>query len=215
MTQKATADLDGHVASLILNLINKLRFGGCLSLQHNIIIPTHILLTLISIHIILFWGVFFSFLATPTAYWGSQARGRIRATAVSHSHSHSNARSEPRLRPTPQLTAMLNPNWVRPGIEPATSWFLVRFVSAVPRREHPHTYHTCFIWFHISVPCTFRLSGLGSCGLPCLEYTQASLRSLACAALLCKVQLKCYLPLVGFQQLPIPPPCNKNNLQLS
>ena len=27
--------------------------------------------------------------------------------------------------------------WVRPGIEPASSWILVRFVSAVPQRELP------------------------------------------------------------------------------
>ena len=26
-------------------------------------------------------------------------------------------------------------DWVRPGIEPATSWFLVGFVSTVPRWE--------------------------------------------------------------------------------
>ena len=28
-------------------------------------------------------------------------------------------------------------HWARPGIEPATSWFLVRFVSAVPQWELP------------------------------------------------------------------------------
>ena len=39
---------------------------------------------------------------------------------------HSNAGSKPRLCPTPQLTAMLDP------IEPSTSWFLVGFISAAP-----------------------------------------------------------------------------------
>ena len=43
--------------------------------------------------------------AAPAAYGGSQARGRIGAVATSLSQSHSNAESEPRLRPTPQLTA--------------------------------------------------------------------------------------------------------------
>ena len=45
------------------------------------------------------------------AYGGSQARGQIRAVAASlrHSHSHSKAGSEPRLRPTTQLTATLDP----------------------------------------------------------------------------------------------------------
>ena len=45
--------------------------------------------------------------AAPTAYGGSQARGRIGAVATSlrQSQSHSNVGSEPRLQPTPQLTA--------------------------------------------------------------------------------------------------------------
>ena len=43
------------------------------------------------------------------AYGGSQSRGRIRATAASPHHSNRNAGSEPSLRPTPQLTATLNP----------------------------------------------------------------------------------------------------------
>ena len=43
--------------------------------------------------------------AAPTAYGGSQARGRIGAVATSLRQSHSNAGSEPRLQPTPQLTA--------------------------------------------------------------------------------------------------------------
>ena len=55
------------------------------------------------------------------AYGGSQARGRIGATAARLHHSHSKAGS---------LT-----HWVRPGIEPATSWFLVGFVSAAPQQE--------------------------------------------------------------------------------
>ena len=48
-------------------------------------------------------------MAAPAAYGGSQARGPIRAVAVSLCQSHSNARSEPRLQPTPQLTAMPDP----------------------------------------------------------------------------------------------------------
>ena len=52
---------------------------------------------------------FFLFRAAPTAYGGSQARSRIRATAAGLHHSHSNMGSELSLRPTPQLTAMPNP----------------------------------------------------------------------------------------------------------
>ena len=52
---------------------------------------------------------FLLFRATPAAYGGSQARGRIGAVASSLRHSHSNARSEPHVQPTPQLMAMLDP----------------------------------------------------------------------------------------------------------
>jgi len=54
----------------------------------------------------LFVFVFFAISwAAPTAYGGSQARGLIGAVAASLHQSHSNAGSEPRLQPTPQLTA--------------------------------------------------------------------------------------------------------------
>ena len=66
----------------------------------------------------MFWGevVFFFFVffvvvvvaiswAAPAAHGDPQARGRIGAVATSLRQSHSNAGSEPRLRPTPQLTA--------------------------------------------------------------------------------------------------------------
>ena len=46
--------------------------------------------------------------AAPAAYGGSQARSRIGAGATGLRQSHSNAESEPRLQPTPQLTAMLD-----------------------------------------------------------------------------------------------------------
>ena len=43
------------------------------------------------------------------AYGGSQARGRIGAVATGLRQSHSNAGFNPRLQPTPQLTAMPDP----------------------------------------------------------------------------------------------------------
>ena len=61
------------------------------------------------IHLFFFFFVFFAISwAAPTAYGGSQARGRIGAVATSLCQSHSNAGSEPRLKPTPQLTATLD-----------------------------------------------------------------------------------------------------------
>ena len=53
---------------------------------------------------------FFSFSrAAPAAYGGSQARDLIGAIAAGLNQSHSNVGSEPCLRPTPQLMAMLDP----------------------------------------------------------------------------------------------------------
>ena len=68
--------------------------------------------------------------AAPAAYGGSQSRGLITAIATALCQSHSTSRSEPHLQPTAQLTArqILNP-LSEAGIEPLTSWFLVRFVS--------------------------------------------------------------------------------------
>ena len=54
--------------------------------------------------------VFFAFSrAAPEAYGGSQARGLIGTVAASLHHRHSHAGSKLHLRPTPQLTAMLDP----------------------------------------------------------------------------------------------------------
>ena len=70
------------------------------------------------------------FRAASVAYVSSQAGGQIETTAASHSHS--NMGSVLRLHPTRSLT-----HQERPGIEPTSSWILVRFVSAVPQQELP------------------------------------------------------------------------------
>ena len=49
------------------------------------------------------------FRAAPAAYGSAQARGHIGAVAASLHQSQSNTGSEPRLQPTPQLTAMPDP----------------------------------------------------------------------------------------------------------
>ena len=49
------------------------------------------------------------FRAAPTAYGGSQARGRIGAVAAGLCHSHSDAGFELRLQLTPQLMTMPDP----------------------------------------------------------------------------------------------------------
>ena len=64
---------------------------------------------------------YFAFQGHTQGMWRFQARDQIGATAARLHHSHSDAGS---------LT-----HWTRPGIEPETSWFLVRFVSTAPWRE--------------------------------------------------------------------------------
>ena len=62
--------------------------------------------------IFFFFFSFGIFKATPVAYGSSQGRSQIGIAAASLHHSHSNARS---------LT-----HWVRPRIEPASSWIPVK-----------------------------------------------------------------------------------------
>ena len=67
------------------------------------------------------WNYLFIFLfvclfrSAPMAYGGSQARGRIGATTAGLCHNHSHARSEPHLRPTPQLMEMPDPQPTEQG----------------------------------------------------------------------------------------------------
>ena len=63
----------------------------------------------LSVFVCLFVFGFCPFRATPAACGGSQARGLIAVVAAGLCHSHSNAKSEPHLRPIPQLTATLDP----------------------------------------------------------------------------------------------------------
>ena len=58
---------------------------------------------------VFFFGLFAFSRASPVAYGGFKGRGLIGAVASGLRQSHSNARSEPRLRPTPQLTATPDP----------------------------------------------------------------------------------------------------------
>ena len=62
----------------------------------------------VSLSLSLFFFLSF-FRAAPSSYGGSQARDLIGAVSAGLHQSHSNAGSEPRLRPTPQLTATPDP----------------------------------------------------------------------------------------------------------
>ena len=56
-----------------------------------------------------FFCLFAIFWAAPATHGGSQAWGSVGTVAANLHQSHSNAGSEPRLQPTPQLMATLNP----------------------------------------------------------------------------------------------------------
>ena len=80
--------------------------------------------------------------AVPTAHGSSQAKGGISAAAAaSQCHSHSN---------TGPLT-----HWVRPGIEPASSWILVRFVNCWATKGTPRVYFKVSKLFHVCLSVFF------------------------------------------------------------
>ena len=83
-----------------------------------------------------------SFRATPKACGSSQTRGQIIRIAAGLHHNHSNTRS---------LTHL-----ARPGIEPTSTWILIRFITTEPQWELPinlfYCFHVFFIWFSICRP---------------------------------------------------------------
>ena len=83
---------------------------------------------------------FFFFLvgAIPAANESSQARGQIRATAVAYitaTATPDQAKSATYTRA--HGNALFPTHRARPGIEPASSWILVRFISIAPKWEFP------------------------------------------------------------------------------
>ena len=70
-------------------------------------------------------------MALHSAYGSSQARGWIRAATAGLHHSHIDARLEPHLQSMPEAhgNARSLTHWARPGIEPASSWILVQFLT--------------------------------------------------------------------------------------
>ena len=80
-----------------------------------------------------FFAFFFFclFRAASMAYGGSQARSPIGAIATGLRQSHSNSRiwAASMIYTTAHGNVGSLNHWARPGIEPATSWFLVGFVN--------------------------------------------------------------------------------------
>ena len=73
----------------------------------------------------------------PVACGASQARGQIGAvaTGLHHSPGHSQIQAVSAIYTTARSNAESLTHRVRPGIEPASSKLLVRFISAEPWRE--------------------------------------------------------------------------------
>ena len=94
------------------------------------------LLYLKDLKIIIYFLFFCLSTVTPRAYGRSQARGQIWAVASGLLYSHWNEGSELSLTyTTVQGNAGSLTHWVRPGIEPESSWVLVGFFTTEPQQE--------------------------------------------------------------------------------
>ena len=97
-----------------------------------------------------FLFLFFFFLG-PYLQWHMEVPRLGGKSAAGHSHSHNNEGSDPRLRPTPQLTATLDPHPTEGGqMEPAATWILVWFISSAPQWELSDTVS----WLKYSPGCS-------------------------------------------------------------
>ena len=79
----------------------------------------------------MWWG------GIPAAYGSSQARGQIGAIPASLHHSHSNTRIwlSSVTFTTDQGNTRSLAHWLRPGIEPTSSWILVQLVTTELGRD--------------------------------------------------------------------------------
>ena len=95
------------------------------------------------------------FRATPAAYGVSQTRGQIEAIASALHQSHSNTRSSHVwIYTTVHGNARSLTHSVRPGVEPVSSWMIVRFVPTEPRWELYISFFLFFFFFF----CLFAFS---------------------------------------------------------
>ena len=90
----------------LIGILSSMKYGINLRLSENILHRSNHLQKKFFLKILFYVCLFRAIL---TAHGGSQARGQIGAVAAGLHHRHSNTRSEPCLRPTPQLTATPDP----------------------------------------------------------------------------------------------------------
>ena len=76
------------------------------------------------------------FMASPTAYGSSQARGRVAAAAAGQQpHPQQYIQAISATYTTAHSNARSLAHWWEPGIEPKPSWILVRFLTTEPQCE--------------------------------------------------------------------------------
>ena len=93
-----------------------------------------------AVRMVFFFLSFFPFWAPPGAYGSSQARGQIRATTPAYPQTQLGSRIAVIQAASATYTIVRSntgslTHWAKPGIKPASSWILVRFVSTAPQRE--------------------------------------------------------------------------------
>ena len=84
--------------------------------------------------------------AAPVTYGSSQARGGTGAAAAHLCHSHSHTGSATYTKAHSNTRSLTH--WVRPGMEPTSSWILAGFVSAAPQRELSNIFLICWEGHH-------------------------------------------------------------------
>ena len=106
--------------------------------------------------------VFCLFRATPMAYGGSEARVKSELQPLAYTTATQDPSHLCHLHYSSRQCWIVNPlseardwtHWARPGIEPATPWFLAGFVPTVPWGELQSIYsdHCRFLWSGLTYP---------------------------------------------------------------
>ena len=154
--------LKKHVLDLFLILASYPVFPSPIDLSFEMcfIYPLLNIFTSFPFSFLCFFFFFFFFRATLAAYGDSQARGWIGAVAAGLQHSPATAIPDQshvcNLHHSSRQLGSLT-QWLRPGIKPASSWILVRFVFDEPKTgtlSFPFSFRTAFskCHFHLEQP---------------------------------------------------------------
>ena len=142
MTHKTYCHIVLNVVCVCVCRDNKKRKWSKNANKVNVTIGDLVLCSILIFATFCKFGIFFSLKnAVPTACGSCQARAQIRATDAGLCQSHSNAVSKSHLWTT---TAHGNTrsitHWARPGIKPASSRILVRFINCWATKGTPELF---------------------------------------------------------------------------